>query len=90
LAFKSAIALSSAFLAFFCSVVSTFFFALIPAATETPVELAAVAGTATPPAINDNAAAKEMANLVVRERKFIYFLMIGREVDVKRPRSLLT
>ena len=88
---KSMIAASNAFLAFFCSVVRTFFLAPIPAAAGTPAltpalipaltpAVAAVAGTATTPAINENAAAKATVNLVIRERKFIKILKIGREV----------
>jgi hypothetical protein len=71
--FKSLIAASRADLAFFCSVVKTFFLAPILAAAETPAELAEaeVAGTVTTPATNDNEAAKATTNLVVRERKFI-------------------
>ena len=81
--FKSLVALFSAFLAFFCSLVSTFFLAPIPAAAETPLETpaltpteaelteAALAGAATTPAINESEAAKATTNLVKRERNFI-------------------
>jgi hypothetical protein len=73
LVFKSLTAASRADLAFFCSVVRTFFLAPIPAAAETPAELAeaVVAGTATTPAINESAVAKATTNLVNRERWFI-------------------
>ena len=73
LAFKSLTALSSAALAFFCSVVKTFFFAPMLAAAEIPAELAEaeVAGTVTTPASSETDAAHATTNRAGRERNFI-------------------